>query len=201
MTNIIEGNVNLWVDLSGAGATRYDFLENAEGRITIIGGPGRMNNRRIDLWASDLIPTMLSTRWQRENVTQTNCLVTHIELREGRAEIEDLLLDTRRITIATSGLLDLETEELNVILAPRPKRASLISLANPVRIRGTLAEPEVSVTRIPRGRQLAAVGLLAGLVNPAFLIFALSDIGTGRANPCDAAVERAREISGIDNVH
>jgi len=199
VTDFIEGNVNLRVDLSGTGATRYDFLGNAEGRITIIGGPGRMKSRRIDLWAADLIPTMLSTRWQRENVTETNCLVAHIELGEGRAKIEDLLLDTRRIRIAASGILNLETEELDVIVAPRPKRASLVSLANPVRIKGTLAEPEVSVTRIPRGRRLAAVGLLAGLVNPAFLILALSDIGTGRANSCAAAVERVREISGIDN--
>jgi uncharacterized protein involved in outer membrane biogenesis len=199
VTDIIEGNVNLRVDLSGTGATRYDFLGNAEGRITIIGGPGRMKNRRIDLWAADLIPTMLSTQWQRENVTETNCLVAHIELGEGQAKIEDLLLDTQRITIAASGILNLETEELDLIVAPRPKRASLVSLANPVRIKGTLAKPEVSVTRIPRGRRLAAAGLLAGLVNPAFLIFALGDIGTGRANPCDAAVERAREISGIDS--
>ena len=198
VTDVIEGSIDLRVDLSGAGATRYDFLGNAEGRITIIGGPGQMTGRRIDLWAADLIPTMLSTQWQREDVTKTNCIVAHIEVKEGQAQIEDLLLDTQRITIAASGILNLETEGLNIIVAPRPKRASLVSLANPVRIQGTLAEPEVSVTRIPRGRRLAGAGLLAGLVNPAFLIFALSDTGTGQANPCDAAVERTREAAGID---
>jgi hypothetical protein len=141
---------------------------------------------------------MLSPQWQREDVTETNCLVAHIKVQEGQAEIQDLLLDTRRITIAASGLLNLENEELDIIMAPRPKRASLVSLANPVRIQGTLAEPEVSVARIPRGRRLAGTGLLAGLVNPAFLIFALSDSGTRDANPCDVAVESAREAAGID---
>ncbi|MGD9119793.1 MAG: AsmA family protein [Desulfobacterales bacterium] len=198
VNDYVEGNVDLIVDLAGSGATRYTFLENAEGRITLIGGPGQIPGRRIDLWAADLIPTMLSTNWQREDVTETNCFVAHIEVKEGQAEIEDLLLDTQRITIAASGLLNLGTEELDIIIAPRPKRASLVSLANPVRIEGTLAEPEVSVTRIPRGRRLAGAGLLAGLVNPAFLIFALSDTGTGEANPCDAAVERARDAAGID---
>jgi len=199
VTDLIDGNIDLQVDLSGTGATRYDFLGNVEGRITIIGGPGRIKDRRIDLWAADLIPTMLSTQWRRENVTETNCLVAHIELGEGRAKIEDLLLDTKRIRIAASGILNLKTEELDVIVAPRPKRASMVSLANPVRIKGTLAEPEVSVTRIPRGRRLAATGLLAGLVNPAFLIFALSDIGTGWTNSCAVAVERARKNLGIDS--
>ena len=202
VTDLLEGQIDLHVDLSGSGATRYSFLGNAAGRITIIGGPGRISGRRIDLWAADLIPTMLSPRWQREDVTETNCFVAHIELKEGQAEIEDLLLDTQRITIAASGILNLETETLNVIIAPRPKRASLVSLANPVRIEGTLSEPEVSVTRIPRGNRLAAgagASLLAGLVNPAFLIFALSDTGTGKANPCDAAVEQAREVVGVDS--
>jgi uncharacterized protein involved in outer membrane biogenesis len=199
LADLLEGGADLYLDLSGSGATRYSFFENAEGRITVIAGPGKISGRRIDLWAADLIPTMLSTRWRRENVTATNCLVAHIKLGEGLAKIEDLLLDTQRIRIAASGIVNLETEELDLIVAPRPKRASLVSLANPVRIRGTLAEPEVSVTRIPRGRRLAAVGLLAGLVNPAFLILALSDTGTGSANPCDTAVEHAREVSGVDS--
>lgn len=202
VTELIKGKIDLHVDLTGSGATRYSFLGNATGRITIIGGPGQITGRRIDLWAADLIPTMLSTNWQREDVTETNCLVAHIELKEGQAEIEDLLLDTQRITIAASGILDLKTEALKLIIAPRPKRASLVSLANPVRIAGTLAEPEVSVTRIPRRSRLAAgagASLLAGLINPVFLIFALADTGTGEANPCDAAVEKAREAAGIDS--
>jgi uncharacterized protein involved in outer membrane biogenesis len=202
VTDLVKGNIDLHVDLSGSGATRYSFLGNAAGRITIIGGPGQITGRRIDLWAADLIPTMLSTSWQRDDVTETNCLVAHLELKEGQAEIEDLLLDTQRVTVAASGLLNLKTEALDVLMAPKPKRASLVSLANPIRIGGTLAEPEVSVTRIPRGSRLAAgtgASLLAGLINPAFLIFALSDTGTGDANPCDAAVEKAREAVGIDS--
>ena len=202
ITDLVEGKIDLLVDLSGSGATRYNFLGNAAGRITIIGGPGQIEGRRIDLWAADLIPAMLSASWQRDDVTETNCLVAHIELKEGQAEIEDLLLDTQRITVAASGLLNLETEELNLVIAPKPKRASLVSLANPVRIGGTLSEPEVSVTRIPKGSRLAAgtgASLLAGLINPVFLIFALSDTGTGQANPCDAAVEKAREVAGVDS--
>jgi uncharacterized protein involved in outer membrane biogenesis len=202
ITDLVKGQIDLLVDLSGAGATRYNFLGNATGRITIIGGPGQITGRRIDLWAADLIPTMLSTSWQRDNVTETNCMVAHIEFKEGLAEIEDLLLDTERMTVAASGVINLETEALNLVIAPRPKRPSLVSLANPVRIEGTLGEPEVSVTRIPRGSRLAAgtgAGILAGLVNPVFLIFALSDTGTGQANPCDAAVEKAREVAGVDS--
>ena len=199
VTDIVEGKIDLLVELSGSGATRYDILGNAAGRITIIGGPGRISGRRIDMWAADLVPTMLSSQWEREDVTETNCFVAHVKVEDGQAEIEDLLLDTQRITIAAGGILNLVTEELDVIVAPRPKRASLVSLANPVRIEGTLAEPEVSVTRLPRRGQMAGAGLLAGLINPAFLVFAFSDSGTGQANPCDVAVESTREAAGIQS--
>jgi hypothetical protein len=198
--DLIEGRVDLYVKLSGTGATRRTFLGNADGRITIIAGPGKITGRRLDLWASDLLPTLLSPRWQRQPVTDMNCMVAHIELQEGLAKIEDILLDTRRITIAGSGILDLETEELDVFIAPRPKRASLVSLANPVEITGTLSQPEVSVARLPTRRWLGrGAGIAGSFINPAFLILVLSDTGTGVANPCVAAVERAHEIAEVDS--
>lgn len=201
VTDLVEGLIDLHVDVSGTGATRYELLANAGGRITVIGGPGKISGRRIDLWAADLIPTMLSSSWRREDVTETNCFVAHLRLGEGMANIEDLLLDTQRITIAASGQLDLESEALDVIIAPRPKRASLVSLANPVRIEGTLSEPDVSVTRLSRRRRFigGGFGVLAGLVNPAFLALAFSDTGTGDSNPCETIVEQAREAVAADS--
>jgi len=197
--DLIEGHVDLYVNLSGPGATRRSFLGNADGRITIIAGPGKITGRRLDLWAADLLPTLLSPRWQRQPVTEMNCMVAHIELKEGLAKIEDILLDTRRITIAGSGIVDLEKEELDVFLAPRPKRASLVSLANPVEITGTLSQPEVSVARLPTRRWIGrGAGIVGSLINPAFLVLVLSDTGTGVANPCVSAVERAHEIAEVD---
>jgi len=197
--DLIEGHVDLYVNLSGPGATRRSFLGNADGRITIIAGPGKITGRRLDLWAADLLPTLLSPRWQRQPVTEMNCMVAHVELKEGLAKIEDILLDTRRITIAGSGIVDLEKEELDVFLAPRPKRASLVSLANPVEITGTLSQPEVSVARLPTRRWIGrGAGIVGSLINPAFLVLVLSDTGTGVANPCVSAVERAHEIAEVD---
>ncbi|MFY9943837.1 MAG: AsmA-like C-terminal region-containing protein, partial [Desulfobacterales bacterium] len=196
--DLVEGRIDLHVELSGAGATLRSLLGNAVGRVTLITGDGRISGRGLDLWAADLIPTMLSPRWQRENVTEMNCAVAHIELKQGLAELEDFLLDTRRITVAGSGVLDLQTEALDLLLAPRPKRLSLVSLANPVAITGTLATPRVAVARLPSRRRLLRTGLLAGLVNPVFLLTAFSDLGTGGANRCVAAAARAYQAAGIE---
>ena len=124
----VGGQVDLLVDLSGRGATRYDFLKNAAGRITVIGGSGKIKNRKIDLWAADLIPTMLSPRWQRQDAFDVNCTVAHIELKEGFAKVLDFILDSQRITVASSGLLNLETEALDLVMVPKPKKASAASM-------------------------------------------------------------------------
>ncbi len=196
--DLAEGLVDVQIDLAGSGTTRRRFLANADGYVTIIGGPGRITGRRLDLWAADLIPTLLSPRWQRQSSTELNCMVAHVGVEKGQATIEDLLFDTQRITIAGSGRIEMETEAIDILIAPRPKRASLISLANPVEITGTLAEPDVSVAQLPSRRRLGRTGLLAGLINPAFLLTVFSDIGTNVSNPCEAAIDRAQEAADLE---
>jgi uncharacterized protein involved in outer membrane biogenesis len=193
----VEGTLDITLNLSGSGRTRYEFLGNANGQLIIVGQEGRFGSRRLDLWGSDLVTTMLSRDWRREDVTDLNCLVARVRIEDGMASSDDLLVDTQRITIGAAGSLDLESEELNLVLAPRPKRTSLVSLTSPVQVTGTLTAPEVEVTVLPRNRMAAAgTGLLAGLVNPGYLLFTFSRIGSGQANACVAAVEEAMVMKG-----
>ena len=91
------------------------------------------------------------------------------------------------------GTLNLDSEELDLVLKPNPKDASLVSLASPAHITGPLASPNAKRTKLPADRLLVG-GLLAGLVNPALLILAFSHVG-GDKNPCAAAVEKVSEVS------
>jgi hypothetical protein len=140
---------------------------------------------------------MLSREWHSEDVTDLNCMVARIGIEDGVASSDKFIVDTQRITIAATGTLDLASEALNLVIAPRPKRTSLVSLTNPVRVTGTLAAPEVAVTRLPRNRMAAAgTGLLAGLINPGYLIFTFSQTGSGQANACEVAVAETMAIKG-----
>lgn len=130
-------------------------------------------------------------------MTDLNCLVARIGIEDGVASSDDLLVDTRRITIAAAGTLDLESEELDLVFAPRPKRTSLVSLTSPMHVTGTLAAPDVEMAVLPRQRMAAAgTGALAGLVNPGFLLFTFTQTGSRQANPCAAAVEAAMAMKG-----
>jgi len=55
------------------------------------------------------------------------------------------------------------------------------------------------VARLPTRRWLGrGAGIAASLINPAFLVLVLSDTGTGVANPCEAAIERAYEAAEVE---
>ena len=146
---------------------------------------------------SDLVTTMLSREWRREDVTDINCMVARFTIEDGLARTDGVLVDTRRITIGAAGTLNLENEKLNLVIAPRPKRTSLVSLTSPVRVTGTMAAPKVAVTVLPRDRTLSTTGrLLTGLINPGYLIFTFTQTGSGVRNPCAAAVNEAMIMKG-----
>ena len=193
VTELVKGHVDATLELSGSGNTRREFLSSASGRVTLVGGPGEFGSRDLDLWAASLVRTMLSEEWKSRDVTKLNCVVARIDVQDGVARTDSILIDTERITIAGSGTLDLDNEELNLLLKPNPKDATLVSLASPAHISGPLASPKAERKKLPAGR-LALSGVLAGLVNPAFLILAFSHAG-GDKNPCAAAVENVSAMA------
>ncbi len=193
ITDLLEGRMDVDFLLSGHGATRETFLRRAQGHLVLSGGQGKIASRQLDLWAGDLTRVMLSERWREKSETEINCVKVSVAMENGLATAESMLLDTKDVTVGGTGTLDLPTEKLDVILQPAPKEPSLVSLASPARIHGTLRRPQFTRTKLPATRRsTVASGLLAGLVNPAFLVLAFSHAGEGAENPCVAAVETAK---------
>ncbi len=197
LASFAQGDVDVELSLTGRGATLRRFLGQADGHINVMGGAGRISSRQLELWASGLVRAMLPDRWGSGGMMELNCVVGHIDVKRGVASTDKLLVDMPQVTIAGSGALNLETERLDLLLSPDLKQTSLVSFANPVRVTGTLRAPSVAITKLPRLGTAGASGLLAGLVNPAFLLLTFSDIGSDDGNPCMAAIEQ-RDLKPTD---
>jgi uncharacterized protein involved in outer membrane biogenesis len=196
MARSAQGRLNAEIDLAGPGASLRDFLSRADGRVRVQGGAGSIQSRELELWTSGLMRTMLPEGFGRESPVQLNCIVGDIDVAGGVARTDKLLVDTSQVTIAGSGVLNLDTERVDLLLSPNPRQTRLVSFANPVRVTGTLGEPSIEVIRLPRLESAATSGLLASLVNPAFLLLAFGDIGGGADNPCIAAIDRREAVTG-----
>jgi hypothetical protein len=190
--------------LKGRGDTLHEVFEQAGGELNLVDGPLQLATKYIDLWAADFITTALSTAWKKEPVTNLNCMVGYFDIEEGILKSENILIDTSRLTIAGVGKLNLTDETLDIILTPRPKDPSLLTLAHTVRITGPIEDPVVSSDKF-RIAESGGWGLL-GLATPVGWVIAIPQIagttmGTMKQNPCvEALKSRERTAQTLDEI-
>ncbi len=183
LTDLLSGGkVDAEIDLKGPARDLRGLAGGLQGHIGLAVGEGRLATKYADFLAADLIKG-LAPWGMGEQDTKLNCLVTRFDVANGVATSRALILDTARITVRGEGTVNLANERLDLTITPRPKEASLLSLAVPVRIGGTLGSP--SFLPDPASVARGVAGALAGAaINPLGLLVPFVSGGTNEANPC-----------------
>ena len=204
-TDFIKGrSQSILLALKGRGDTLNEMLDRANGKFEWVNGPLELSTKYLDLWAADFITTAFSMALKPEPVSMLNCSVGYFDIDEGQMKTESILIDTTRLTIAGVGTLNLANERMDVILTPRPKDPSLISLAHTVRFTGLLSDPEVTRNKF---RIAESEGWkLLGLRSPIEWVLTIPQIsgttvGTMNQNPClDALKGRSHTAQALEDV-
>jgi uncharacterized protein involved in outer membrane biogenesis len=202
----VEGAADITLNIDGRGRTLRELLRRANGQAEFIGGPGNIKSRYLNIWSTELVPALLSEAWKPQELAEVNCLIARFGLTEGLARSDAILLDTTRMTVAGIGTVDLAGEYIDVVLTPRPKNPTLISLAHTARLKGPLSNPDVSTD--PKDIAKSAAWVALGVTNPFGLVIGVvalgvgvvgsfSNVGTGVDNPCD--VVRADRDGKLSN--
>lgn len=186
ISNKMTGKANVKINFAGLGVTLKELLKNAEGSILVTGGKGVIANRYLRLWGDDITRQLLTAEIMQEERSNLECVVGRFHFEKGVLKSDAMLIGTEQITIAGSGGADLVSEQLEFVLSPQPKKPSLLSLATPIRIRGTFAKPVASPHKLAT---LWTVGsLVAGVVNPAILLARFAKLGSVGENACLEAI-------------
>ena len=89
--------------------------------------------------------------------TQLDCTVARVDIVDGQATVEPVLMQSEKVTITANGKVDLHTEELTVDFNTRPREGIGVSpgmFTNPfIKLEGTLASPRVGLA--PRAQHPA----------------------------------------------
>ena len=210
ITEDVKGIVQkIEIDLQGQGGTLREILSQANGHMKWVDGEMELGKKYIDLWAADLFTTLLTSAWETEEVEYLNCAVINLDVKNGIAQTNEILIDTKRVTVAGAGNLDLGTEQIDVLLTPEPKDPTLLSLGHPVRVSGALSDPNISADK--EDLLKSAGWLTLGITVPVLLPITVpkvmgAGLGTGE-NPCEAALAgqpikpvRSRERSFFDRI-
>ena len=125
---------------------------------------------------------------QKDDALPLGCAVADLDVAAGALRPRVMVIDTTDSAVWIDGSLSLATESLDLRAVISPKDFSPLTLRAPVHVRGSFADPEVSLDKAKLGGQVAASVLLA-LLNPLAALIPLidtgdSDIARGHAAAC-----------------
>ncbi|MCH8999587.1 MAG: AsmA family protein, partial [Proteobacteria bacterium] len=188
VTDGVTGTLDAEVHLRGAGASARAIAASLGGRIEVIAGQGSVDNDLVQAAGAGLTQ-MLSGWSEGDGDLRLNCIVVRLPIEGGVATSEVILLDTAAATVGATGSIDLRDESLDLRVTPQAKQASLMSLAVPFLVKGTLAAPSVGPD--PVGTALGVAKIAGLFINPLAAGAALAlESATADQNPCVAALER-----------
>ncbi|PWC27137.1 AsmA family protein [Teichococcus aestuarii] len=155
-----SGRLELEADLSGTGADLRALAGSLGGHLGLALANGQIDNRLLDRLGGDL-RRMLVPNAPTEGGTPLRCLALRLNLREGVARPQAMLLETGLADVVGSGRIDLGQETLALRLLPQVRLGGL-GLTAPVLVGGTLAAPSYRLD--PAGVAEATAGIVGDLV-------------------------------------
>jgi uncharacterized protein involved in outer membrane biogenesis len=192
VTDTVTGKVTTKINAKGTGDSVRAIMASLNGETEVVMDDGRIASRYIDMLASDLTKQLIPGGGSGE--AKINCVVSRFDVKQGIATSKALLFDTDKMTVSGGGTIDLRTERLDMSIEPQPKEASIVSLAVPLKVSGTLSSPRVAPTTAAIAKSVA--GLAVTGLTPMGLIATLANKGSGEQNPCVAALDRAAPQPG-----
>jgi uncharacterized protein involved in outer membrane biogenesis len=182
-TEGVKGLLDIAVDVNSQGDSVQALVANLDGSVALVMGKGRAS-RYLDLLAEDL-STRVFTFWRhRKEAARVECGVVQFDSDHGVATSRAFVFVTEAAIIKAEGDINLDTEKINLLLIPKPRHASLVSLATKLRVTGSLTAPKVR----PDTLDLAEKGakLLSTLaIGPLGLLAPFVHLGAHDKHPCD----------------
>jgi hypothetical protein len=193
-----QGPASIDIDLKARGDSVAALMGSLNGRLLISIGEGRINNRHLDLLGGDLLKQLFSTLnplAKSEPYTPMECAVVNLRFKNGVASYDKrVAMQTRQMSIVSSGTIDLKNELMDVGFKPLPRSdtvdlgISASDLVNAARLTGPLSQPEMGLDA--RGTARAGLTLYGAIATggTSLLLEGLWNKATADQDPCLTAL-------------
>ena len=175
----VSGQLNGRLTVQGRGRSTAEILAHLTGSARSDLQGGAVSQLAIEAAGLDLAES-LGLMITGDRVLPVTCAVADLVVEGGVWRTRTLVLDTPDSTVWVDGQIALANETMDLRAVVSPRDLSPLALRSPLRVRGSLANPVVSVDKGPLGRKLAG-SLLLGLLNPLAALIPLIDPGATAA--------------------
>ena len=170
-TGILSGQARV----AGQGKSTAAILGSLRGAVRMNLANGTISHLAVEAAGLD-IAQGLGVLIKGDDALKIQCTVADFVAEQGLLRPRALLLDTTDSTLWVDGSLSLASEVIDLRVVVAPKDFSPLALRTPIHLRGSFANPTVSLDKGKLGARLGASALLA-LVNPLAALIPLLDFG------------------------
>ncbi len=188
-----EGLIDFGAQIETQGNSTHDMAAAANGRVALLMTEGSVRNQTAGLtWVrvlGDLLP------WQQKDDEMVIlCGIFDMPIVEGRGRLNVFVVDTPNMLMRGEGRLDFDTETVDVLLRPRPKKGKTFSHNVNIAVVGPLAAPAFRLQARDAGRKVASsIGKFV-LLGPGGLLLSADTFKSTR-HDCASTLEEVRQLN------
>lgn len=140
----VGGTLNVDLDVNSY-ASNTNIMGGANGYFDISAQPTGLQSGIVDLWAVNLLSSVVTSAIKDEDASEVNCLISRFQLENGVMTAKQLAVDTSRIRICVEGQVSFADRDFKLVAKPRAKRAEFFGLATPLKIKGEFDDFRISM--------------------------------------------------------
>lgn len=188
------GSIDLALNLAGPGESVARFMGGANGEVLATMGPARTSGAALDFGGDVLtkVADLANPSRRTDKYTEIRCAVVRLPVRDGIASAQrTIAVETARVDMVAAGTINFRSEALDLALRPNVKEGLGIgaaSLAELVRVTGTLANPSVGIDTLGSARTALSIGGAIATGGLSLLGEAALRKGTADPQPCRTAL-------------
>lgn len=177
-----SGAIGGELDLRGRGNSIAAMLGSADGSIGVGMGRGHVGNLIMELAGLDIAES-LKYLLTKDRQIPVRCIFGDFGVQDGLMQSRALAFDSTDTIIVGEGNISLKNETLDLLLRPRPKDRSILSLRSPLRIGGTFKDPSFRPDFKALGVR-GAIAIALGSITPPAALLATFEPGPGKDSDC-----------------
>lgn len=182
------GRIGGDISLHGRGNSVAAILGSANGDVGLGMGRGRISNLVMELAGLDIAESLKFLLTEDRQVP-IRCAFADFGVKDGLMTSRALAFDSTDTIIVGEGTINLEDERLDLLLRPRPKDRSILSLRSPLRVGGTFKDPSFRPDLAALGLR-GAIALALGSITPPAALLATFETGPGEDSDCGGRYAR-----------
>ena len=182
LTHDAVGRIGGDMAIQGSGNSVAAILGSADGDIALGMGRGQISNLLMELAGIDIYEA-LKYLLGKDRKVAVRCAFGDFAVEGGLMTARALAFDTSDTIIVGQGTIDLGEEEFDLLLRPRPKDRSILSLRSPLVVDGTFKDPGFRPDMGRLGLR-GAIALALGSIAPPAALLATLELGPGEDSGC-----------------